>query len=38
MAHKLLVKNISKYYEGKPVLKDINCTLGQGEIWTKWRR
>ncbi|MBN8511455.1 MAG: LPS export ABC transporter ATP-binding protein [Rickettsiales bacterium] len=32
MAHKLLVKNISKYYEGKPVLKDINCTLGQGEI------
>lgn len=32
MAHKLLIKNISKYYEAKPVLKDINCTLAQGEV------
>ena len=32
MQNKLVIKNLSKYYDRKPVLKDINCCLYQGEV------
>ncbi|GAB4163275.1 MAG: LPS export ABC transporter ATP-binding protein [Rickettsiaceae bacterium] len=31
MRSKLVIKNLSKSYDKKPVLKDINCHLSQGE-------
>ena len=32
MQNKLVVKNLSKSYDRKPVLRDINCSLYQGEV------
>lgn len=32
MQNKLIVKNLSKSYDRRPVLKDINCSLHQGEV------
>lgn len=32
MINKLIVKNLSKSYDRKPILKDINCYLNQGEV------
>lgn len=31
MQNKLIIQNISKSYDKRPVLRDINCTLSQGE-------
>ena len=32
MQNKLVIKNLSKSYDRKPVLRDINCCLYQGEV------
>ncbi len=32
MQNKLVVKNLSKSYDRKPVLRNINCSLNQGEV------
>jgi len=32
MQNKLVIKNLSKSYDRKPVLRDINCSLYQGEV------